>query len=260
MRELARYEANGQEITITDVDMRRVICDNPNVTDKEMKLFIELCKSQRLNPFIHEAHLIKYGDKPATMVVGKDVFLKRAQANPRFKGFKAGIFVIDANGKGKDREGSMVLSGEKVVGGWAKVYVDGYEEPMYDSVGFDEYAGRRRDGSLNAQWAGKPGTMIRKVALVHALREAFPESLQALYDESEMAQAMPSEPLEAEVVPEPPAQDARTQMRDAIHAYCRAAGLNAEQEMERINVPDDATDEWMLSVAENYRAAMPGAA
>ena len=191
MRELAKYEdASGREVTLTDVDIKRVICDNPNVTDKEMKLFVELCKAQRLNPFVKEAYLVKYGGNPATMVVGKDVYTKRAQANPRFKGLQAGVFVVDGNGKGKEREGSMVLPGETPVGAWCKVYVDGYDVPIYDSVSFDEYAGKKRDGSLNSTWAGKPGTMIRKVAVVHALREAFPEDFQGLYDAAEMEQAM----------------------------------------------------------------------
>jgi len=35
-------------------------------------------------------------------------------------------------------------------------------------------------------WKGKKATMIRKVALVHALREAFPSTFGALYDESEV--------------------------------------------------------------------------
>ena len=41
-------------------------------------MFIELCKAQKLNPFIREAYLIKFGISPANIVVGKDVFVKRA--------------------------------------------------------------------------------------------------------------------------------------------------------------------------------------
>ena len=35
-------------------------------------------------------------------------------------------------------------------------------------------------------WKGKKATMIRKVALVHALREAFPSTFGSLCDESEV--------------------------------------------------------------------------
>lgn len=200
MRELAKYETDGGLVTITDVDVKRVLCDNPNVTDSEMKLFVELCKAQKLNPFTREAHLVKYGQNPATFIVGKDVFTKRAQRNPRFKGFEAGLSLSTKDGRMIRREGSMTLPGEKIVGGWCRVHVDGYEVPMFDEVSFDEYAGRKRDGSLNSTWRGKPGTMIRKVAIVHALREAFPDDLAGLYDSSEMqVEEPPQGPVEASV-------------------------------------------------------------
>ena len=36
-------------------------------------------------------------------------------------------------------------------------------------------------------WADKPATMIRKVALVQALREAYPEMYAGVYDSSEIS-------------------------------------------------------------------------
>lgn len=282
MRELAKYEdASGREVKLTDVDIKQVICDNPNVTDKEMKLFVELCKAQRLNPFVKEAHLVKYGSNPATMIVGKDVFTKRAQANPRFRGMQAGVFVVDGNGKGKEREGSMVLPGEKPVGAWCKVYVEGYDVPIYDSVGFDEYAGRKRDGSLNSTWAGKPGTMIRKVAVVHALREAFPEDFQGLYDAAEMSQAVepreePPQPVEAEVVEcesaeQPtrldvamqeareavaadPLKEAKRDANEAMKAFCERNGADYAAEVEefRENMRGHEDDPSWFEAQANY--------
>lgn len=88
----------------------------------------------------------------------------------------------------------MLLQGEQLVGGWCKVFIQGYENPMFDEVGFSEYAGKRNDGSLNQQWATKPGTMIRKVAVVHALREAFPDEFSGLYDAAEMASIVQVQP------------------------------------------------------------------
>lgn len=278
MKELAKYEdASGKEVRITDVDLRRVLCDNPNVTDSEMKLFVELCKAQRLNPFIREAYIIKYGDNPASMVVGKDVYTKRAQANPRFHGMQAGIFVLNKDGRGKEREGSMVLPGEQVVGGWCKVYVEGYDVPIYDSVGFDEYAARKRDGSLGASWAKMPGTMIRKVAMVHALRDAFPEDFQGLYDAAEMGiddtQETAKPPAREQPAPEQPQAKAepieveaevieddctpREELERAVRAYCDFQGIEFQPEFEKLGVDDDTPDDWMLATAANYRAATP---
>ena len=186
MNDLAvTYEVGDESLTVTSADVRDVLGAD-NATDREVRLFLELCKAQRLNPFIREAYIVKYGNNPATLLVGKDVYTKRAQANPRFKGMQAGITFVTQDNRLERREGSMLLEGERIVGGWCAVYVDGYEHPMKDEVSFTEYAGRKRDGSLNQQWASKPATMIRKVAIVHALREAFPDDFQGLYDEAEM--------------------------------------------------------------------------
>lgn len=186
---LVKYEdAEGREVVLTRDDIINTISSNPRITDKEIKLFIELAKAQKLNPFTKEIFITKYGDYPATFIVGKDVFTKRAQSNPLFKGMQAGIIVQRGNGVDQ-REGSAMFGDEMLLGGWCKVYVQGYDVPIYDSVSFNEYAARKADGSLNAMWASKPATMIRKVAIVHALREAFPSDFQGLYDQSEMGLA-----------------------------------------------------------------------
>lgn len=183
---LVKYEdAEGREVVLTREDIINTISSNPRITDKEIKLFIELAKAQKLNPFTREIFITKYGDYPATFIVGKDVFTKRAQANPLFKGMQAGIIVQRGNAIDQ-REGSAMYGDEMLLGGWCKVYVQGYDVPIYDSVSFNEYAARKADGSLNSMWASKPATMIRKVAIVHALREAFPSDFQGLYDQSEM--------------------------------------------------------------------------
>lgn len=192
---LAKYESeHGSEITLTAQVVRDVISTQPTVTDKEIMLFVAMCKAYKLDPFIREAHLIKYGNQNATMVVGKDVFVKRAQRNPKFDGFEAGVTVIRKDGEIERRQGSLVgKTTERLIGAWARVYVKDCRVPFYEEVSFDEYAGRKKDGSLNQQWSSKPATMIRKVALVHALREAFPTDFTGLYDSSEMGIEEPSE-------------------------------------------------------------------
>ena len=187
---VAVYESGGEQIKLSPVMVKNYLVngDAEKVTDQEVVMFINLCKFQHLNPFLREAYLIKYGTAPATMVTGKDVFTKRAKRNPNFAGMQAGIFVL-SNGNVTEREGAMALPGEQIVGGWAKVYIKGYEQPVYAAAGFEEYAGRTRDGKLNSQWASKPATMIRKVALVQALREAFPEDFEGLYSPEEIKEA-----------------------------------------------------------------------
>ena len=58
-------------------------------------------------------------------------------------------------------------------------------------MSFDEYVGRKKDGSLNSQWSKKPATMIRKVALVQALRETFPSAFGGMYAAEEQGTEEP---------------------------------------------------------------------
>lgn len=186
--QLVEYESNGEMVKLSPNMIKKyLVSGGGNVTDGEVMMFMSLCRYQHLNPFLKEAYLIKFGSNdPATIVTGKDVFTKRADANPNYKGKKAGIVVQKEDGTVEEREGTMVLPGENLVGGWAKVFIKD-KEPEYQSVSFDEYAGRKKDGTLNSQWSKKPATMIRKVAVVQALREAFPDRFQGLYAQEEMA-------------------------------------------------------------------------
>ena len=184
--EIARYETDGgQEIELSAQVVRDVCAQgNAKVTDKEAWEFIQLCKAHRLNPFIREAYLVKYGGN-ATIITGKDVFTKRAARNESCEGFRAGVIVLNSAGQTVDREGSALFPqiGEVLLGGWAEVYMRGYQVPIKDTVSLSEYS------TGKSGWAKMPGTMIRKVALVHALREAMPEEFCGLYDSAEMDQA-----------------------------------------------------------------------
>lgn len=179
---MVSYEANGTDITLTQDDIKNFIVsgdDKNPVTPKEMKLFMELCKAQRLNPFLREVYLVKYGNQ-ANIITGKDVFLKRARANPDFRGFKAGIIVETANGFEK-REGTFYMQGrENLVGGWADVYVKDWDVAFEHSVSLAEF------NKATSTWKSMPAVMIRKVALVQALREAFPDDLSQLYASEEI--------------------------------------------------------------------------
>ena len=168
---------------------RYLVSGKGNVTDQEVMMFLMLCKQQRLDPFLREAYLIKYGsDQPATLVTGKEVFTKRAERHPLFRGCVAGVIVQAEGIEGTEyRPGSLVLEGELIVGGWAKVWKAEREVPYENSVSFKEYVGLKRDGTPNSQWSTKPATMIRKVAMVQTLREAFPETFSGMYDPDEMS-------------------------------------------------------------------------
>lgn len=186
--QMVKFDANGMTVELSPQIVRDYLVsgDKERVTTQEIVMFINLCKFNGLNPWLKEAYCVKYGNNPATLVTGKEAFEKRAENHPQHDGHKAGIIVLPEDGGAPVyRVGAMKLPGEELVGGWAEVWRKDQRESTRIEVGFDEYAGRTKDGSLNRQWAGKPATMIRKVALVQALREAFPKTFGGMYSAEE---------------------------------------------------------------------------
>lgn len=191
--------ADGQHFTVSFGEVRSFIC--PQATDAECKIFLETCKQYHLNPFTKEAYLIHYDNKnesaASTIVLGKNCYLQMAERHPAYDGFEAGVIVLTAEGQLLNREGSIVYDGddgETLLGGWAKVYRKDRTRASYEEVKLSEY------DTGKSLWSGKKATMIRKVALVHALREAFPSTFGALYDESEVR--VDAESTAREVPPE----------------------------------------------------------
>ena len=192
--------ADGQHMVVSFADVRNFIC--PKATDAECKIFLETCKQYKLNPFTKEAYLIHYDNKnedtASTIVLGKNCYMQMAERNPNFDGFEAGVIVLTADGQLLNREGSIVYDGETggetLLGGWAKVYRKDRTRASYEEIKLSEY------NTGKSLWAAKPSTMIRKVALVHALREAFPSTFGSLYDESEVR--VDAESTAREVEPE----------------------------------------------------------
>lgn len=176
----------GANITVTADDVRNLIC--PNADQKEVSLFLQLCKSQRLNPFVKDAYLVKYRDSPAQMITNYQVFNRRACRNENYAGIENGVVVL-RNGEIVHKDGSAVYkaAGETLLGGWAKVYFKDNRKPAYAEVALDDYS----TGKSN--WSKMPGVMIEKCAKAAAWRLAFPDDFQGMYVSEEMHQAQPQQ-------------------------------------------------------------------
>lgn len=182
--EVVKYESAFGNVTITSDDVVKYLSKGTTeLTEKEAKLFLELCKYQKLNPFVGEAYAIKYGND-FQLVVGYGAYKRRAEENPTYAGRKSGIVVL----RNKDvvqKEGVCLYPGETLIGGWCRVSrnKDGRTEEIYKEVSFAEY------DKGQANWKTKPCTMIEKVAVSQALRDAFPKDYAGLYIAEEVAPA-----------------------------------------------------------------------
>lgn len=181
-------------VTITGKDVRDYLC--PKASLPEIGLFLRTCQVEGLNPFAKEIYLIKYSlESPASIVISVDAFLKAAEVNDQFDGHEAGIILRDAAGKLEHREGCFLLDEEEsqLVGGWAKVYRKDRKYPIYSAVNLKEYerftfdkkTGERRPTVF---WDEKKATMIRKVALGHAYKEAFPNRFSSISSTADWAE------------------------------------------------------------------------
>lgn len=173
------YEVAGENIKLSYQIIRDYLTKgNGAVTDQDLMQFMSICKFNKLNPFLNEAYLIKFGTQPAQMIVSKEALMKRAEANENYEGFKAGLIIKRGN-EIKEVEGGFYLQDDEILGAWAEVYRKDRKFPIVAKVPLNEYDKKQ------SSWNDKRATMITKVAKVQALREAFPAQLGAMYTQEE---------------------------------------------------------------------------
>lgn len=214
------FEANGEQVTLTPSMVKKFLANgNNNITTQEIVMFINLCKYQHLNPFLNEAYIVKYKTNPAQLITSKEAFMKRAESHPQYNGFRAGCIVL-RNNEIVYTNGAFILSTDKLLGGWAEVSRKDRDIPVRVELSMKEFSKNQ------STWRTMPATMIRKTAIVNALRETFPDTLGGMYTEDdnlktdshtqsvkhdvtpkkEKAQALVNQALETEKTKEEPEQ------------------------------------------------------
>jgi phage recombination protein Bet len=180
---LIKYRASdGTDVSMAAADLVSALAGGTFVSDEDAQVIVARCKARGLNPLAGDAYVIVRGGH-ATLQVSKDYYQRVAAAQPTYDGMEAGIIVAHADGTLERRVGALVSANpkvEKLVGGWAVVYDTKRTHPSEVVVSLAEY------DQHQSLWKTKPATMIRKVAIVQALREAYPNAFTGIYDEVEM--------------------------------------------------------------------------
>lgn len=128
------------------------------IPESDAERFLHICRAFGLNPFKREIYLVPYG-KEANIIVGYEVYLKRAERSGKLAGWRVWT-------EGKISDGSLKACIEIRRKDW--------EHPFYHEVWFREYA---RGTQI---WKEKPITMIKKVVIAQGFRLCFPEELSGL--------------------------------------------------------------------------------
>ena len=223
---IVRYTASdGTEVKLSPAIVAKyVLTGNGEASDKDVFSFLAKCRARGLNPLAGDAYMTSYrnrdGSTSTSVIVSKDYFVRTATQQSGFDGMRAGVVVVSKRtGELTYREGSIVgKNSECLVGGWAEVYDKGRRFPSRAEVSLDEYDQGR------SLWKSKPATMIRKVALVQALREAYPGAFGGIYDRDEMPEP---------VVPVPDVESPEVKAADVAEAEAQAeAEMQAQAEAE----------------------------
>lgn len=175
-----------EEIHLTISRMKLIVCQPtrsgalPN--DGQILKFMLMCKAGGLNPYVGDAYLTGYDTKDGpqfSLITAMQSLLKRAEASPEFDGIEQGVVILRGD-QITERAGDLILNGETLIGGWARVHRRDRKVPSYDAVNLTTFnQGRSR-------WEKDPAGMIVKCAMASALRTAFPSTLAAMYCREEL--------------------------------------------------------------------------
>lgn len=196
---IIRYDTPRGAIMLTVKIVRQFFC--PKATELEALAFAGYCKHTGLNPFLREVYLVKYDEaEPASMIIAYQSFMKRAERAEGYGGFRAGIVIAprkpdlppldgapDVPGIPAPfvaLEGTLIPPEWELAGGWCVVTRQG-RAPVVATVRLEEYLQRRRDGKPTRAWDRMPATMIRKVPIGQAHRDAWPDEVAGMVLEEE---------------------------------------------------------------------------
>lgn len=215
--------AAKEEFKVTMADIKKYLA--PTATDNELFLFMGICKSFGLNPMKREVHLIKYGNNPASIVTGYEVYLKRAERTKLLDGWHVDV--------AEDGQSATVT-----------IHRKDWSQP------FKWTAYRKEFDKGQANWKSMPSFMLRKVAIAQAFRLCFSDELGGMpYVPEEMPQdkgggvsyALPKEVVEIEEngsKPEPAAEDvpvmATPEQVKKIQIMMREQGVETREEILEI--------------------------
>lgn len=141
-------------IKITREDIKKHFC--ALATDQEVAMGLAIVKSLKLNPFLREVHFIKYSQNDKMqIVVGYEVYLKRAERSGKLDGWTAGIDAASNHA-------------------WVKIHRKDWKEPFEWTVNLSEFDKKQ------STWKQIPSFMGRKVAIAQGFRLCFPDELGGL--------------------------------------------------------------------------------
>lgn len=148
-----------------------------DLNNEQFALFVEVCKSRRLNPFTKQIHAVIRGGV-MTIQTAIDGYRLIADRSGLYRGQTPPYWC------GKDGVWTDVWTkNENPFVAKIGVHKQGFPEPLWGMAYWDTYA------NPGPFWKKAGAHMLSKCAEALALKKAFPEELSGLYTDDEMDQA-----------------------------------------------------------------------
>jgi len=136
-----------------------------SLSDKEKVQFFNICKAYNLNPIKKEIYAVKYGSSPASIIVGFETYIKRAERSGLLDGHET-----ITQGSIKDGDLRAIIT----------IYRKDWTRPFKHEVYYSEYVQKTSSGQVTKFWSEKPITMLKKVAMAQGFRLCFSDELGGL--------------------------------------------------------------------------------
>ena len=226
-----------------------LIQSNSNLTEHEQKMFVSVAMAYGLNPFKREIYPVAYGSgdkRKLSIIVGYEIYLKRAERTGKLDGFEVSISGIFKKGKiqKKKFDGSFYdvqgILPEGEVSATCTVWVKGKTHPVVWTVWFDEYT------QNNEMWLSKPRTMIKKVAIEQAFRIAFPDEMGGMpYAPEELPEKMINNTFsEAEIIPEAEKETIQPPPSNQPVGYATTQGQQSPHTKKDLRTPEEIQQDF----------------
>lgn len=210
-------QQNGQMVSAPESDvgeketmqfLRATYCKG--LGDTDIKLFMKVCAHKGLDPFCGQVVPVvrRYqagGQWQTAMSIQTtiDGFRSKAAETGEMDGYD-GPYWCDSDGQWLD----VWLRDEPPAAARMSVYRRGQSRPYAATVRWRDYVQTGKDGKPSAMWKTMGPHMLAKCAEALALRMGFPQQLEGLHSEEEMARERPeldALPHTTGAAPEPPA-------------------------------------------------------
>jgi len=163
------FDENEVKINKSIDNYIKTFLTHQNLQPHEVEMFRNVAKAQKLDPFKKELHVVAYGEgryRELSLITGYEVYLRRADLIPVYD-----FFETEYIGNGvKDPEFRCRIT----------VFRTDRKRPFVHECYYNEFVGRKKDGTITRFWNRMPRFMLKKVTMGQTLRMAFPNDFAGM--------------------------------------------------------------------------------